>query len=365
MRTLLLSALLVATTACSSTGGEAPTRTPTLVAVAPQDFLGEVVCADAPGAARRMVVTFFDLGTAEEPADPFALPSTVLSDGGAYRPLSCLQPAATGFVIPGHRYDAEVDVYDRTDVHALGPGGRTLVRDSTGEYVPPRWSTSCGRNLAGSPAEGPVTAAYYLTRYVHGCGKLVAGSDTPTAIRVGIGTALGDLTCGTDAGMVEHFDAHRLGAAPATQSAGCGDSATFSDLTPDQSYDFEVFAFESGASSPRWGTTCFRKAQAGATLDAGCDPLTEDSSIRVPSSVVSATLGISCSDISEVTGLLDGSDKKTLPCGGDLRFDGLAAAAHDVTVTTRKTDGSPGPIALCSATTMPGVVRDASCTAVQ
>ena len=85
----------MATTACSSTGGEAPTRTPTLVAVAPQDFLGEVVCADAPGAARRMVVTFFDLGTAEEPADPFALPSTVLSDGGAYRPLSCLQPAAT------------------------------------------------------------------------------------------------------------------------------------------------------------------------------------------------------------------------------------------------------------------------------
>ncbi|MCB9577236.1 MAG: hypothetical protein H6717_09455 [Polyangiaceae bacterium] len=116
--------------------------------------------------------------------------------------------------------------------------------------------------------------------------------------------------------MVEHFDAHLLGAALTTQSAGCGDSATFSDLTPDQSYDFEVFAFESGASSPRWGTTCFRKAQAGATLDAGCDPLTEDSSIRVPSSVVSATLGISCSDISEVTGLLDGSDKKTVPCGG-------------------------------------------------
>ncbi|MCB9577237.1 MAG: hypothetical protein H6717_09460 [Polyangiaceae bacterium] len=106
------------------------------MAVAPQDFLGEVVCADAPRSATHG-------GHVLRPrhrrgaGGSFALPSTVLSDGGAYRPLSCLQPAATGFVIPGHRYDAEVDVYDRTDVHALGPGGRTLVRDSTGEYVPP------------------------------------------------------------------------------------------------------------------------------------------------------------------------------------------------------------------------------------
>jgi hypothetical protein len=239
-----------------------------------------------------------------------------------------------------------------------------LVQDSTGGYVAPRWQTTCGRTTGGSPADGPVTAAYYLTRFVRGCQELASTGDTPTAIQVGISNSLGDLACGTDPGAVEHFDAHLLGAAPATQSAGCGDVATFADLEPGQGYHFEVFAFESGEPSPRWGTTCFRTAETGATVAAACDPLTDGSSIEVSADVV-AILGQACGEISEITGSLDGTEKKTVPCGAAIRFDGLLPAAHDVTITTRKNDGTAGPIALCSATTMPGVVRVATCNAVQ
>src|SRR5262245_12451513 len=88
------------------TAASGPT-TPTLVAVNPADFRGDVPCTDAPGAMRSFVATIFDLGSLEEPHDPFPLPSGVVNDGtGTYRPARCETPAGFSFVIPGHRYDA-------------------------------------------------------------------------------------------------------------------------------------------------------------------------------------------------------------------------------------------------------------------
>lgn len=263
--------------ACSSTPSTAGPTTPTLVAVSPSDFAGDVPCADAPGAMRSYVVTLYDLGTVDEPTDPIALPSSVVRDAaGVFRPTGCERTAAFALVIPGHRYDAEVDAYDRTDLSAVGAGSRLLVDDDAGEYVAPRWTTQCGRKLDGSPAEGPVTAQLYLTRFVRGCEPLATTSpDTPTGIRVSLEDALGSLACGDEANQVSTFSVARDGAADPPSTAACGGSVDFTDLEPGASYTFSVLAFESAALTPRWGTTCYRTAAKGALLTAACDPLAE------------------------------------------------------------------------------------------
>jgi len=273
----MLSALALGALGCSSTPTAGAPTNPTLVAVAPADFAGEVPCTPAPGAMRGYVVTLFDLGTAEEPTAPTALPSSVVRDeSGEFRPTPCQQTAAFSFVIPGHRYDAEVEAYDRADVHAVGAGSRLLVDDSTGSFVTPRWTTTCGRNEAGSPAEGPVTAAWYLTRFVRGCAPLKAnGPETPTGIRLDLSGSLGSLTCGNAGNEVASFTASIQGSTEAATSAGCGETIDFADLTPGTTYFFDVLAFESGALTPRWGTTCFRTAEKGALVTAACDPLAE------------------------------------------------------------------------------------------
>lgn len=262
---------------CSSTPSSTGITTPTLVAVAPADFAGDVPCEDAPGAMRSYVVTLFDLGTRDEPTDPFPLASSVVrGEDGQFHPTRCEQTAAFAFVVAGHRYDAEVDVYDRADLLAVGAGSRHLVDPTTGEYAPPRWTTACGRKSDGSPAEGPVTAELYLTRFVRGCEPLTSSSPaTPTGISVSIDAALGSLTCGTDAGQVASFSAAMTGSADPALSADCGKSVEFTGLDPYQSYTFDVLAFENGATSPRWSTTCYRTALSGAVVAAACDPLVE------------------------------------------------------------------------------------------
>lgn len=261
---------------CSVSGGTAGPTTPTLIAVSPQDFAGDVPCADAPGAMRSYVVTLYDLGSAEEPQEPFALPSSVVRQGdGSFAPARCESATAFSFVIPGHRYDAEIEVYDRADLRALGAGSRHLV-DASGAYVPPRWTTTCGRKQGGSAAEGPVTAAWYLTRFVRGCEPLATTQPaTPTGIRVSLDDALGKLACGEAGGQVALFTAKRDDSEEPSQGAACGESVQFVGLEAGTTYSFTVQAFESGALTPRWGTTCYRKALAGAVVPAACDALVE------------------------------------------------------------------------------------------
>jgi hypothetical protein len=260
---------------CGDVGGSSGPTTPTLVAVAPQDFAGEVPCTNAAGAMRRYVATMFDLGTTDEPNAPITLPSGVVNSGNGYVPMSCLQATAFSFVIPGHLYDADIDAYDRDDLVAVGPGSRHLM-DPAGNYVPPRWTTSCGRGTSGSPADGPVIAASYLTRFVRGCGPLQTDQPaTDTAVTVSLKDALGDLACGDAVDQVNHFEVSLTNSAEPASTAACGEEVVFSDLTPDQNYFFDVAAFETDATEPRWQTSCFRSTLAGATLPAACDPLTE------------------------------------------------------------------------------------------
>ncbi len=345
---------------CGSSPIDTFTTTPTLVAVSANDFRGAVPCAAAPGAMRSFGATLTDQGTTEEPED-FTLPSSVVADGSGYAPIRCEQPAAFAFVIPGHRYVGEVDAYDRSDLVALGPGSRHMVERSSGAYVAPRWTTRCGQ---GSGSQGPVMAILYRTRFLRGCDPLVDAQPSDTSIRISPASLLGQLECGEALGQVATLEATLLNTG-AVQSAGCDEALVFGALDGGKTYQFEVFAFETGAVMPRWGTSCNRAAQNGALVDASCDPLSDTGTIEIDTQALAASLGTQCGPggLSSVSGdIVAAGDPTTVPCGAVLRFSSLVPNAYSVAVTTQGPTG-PGPSALCDVTVEPGVARSATCTA--
>ncbi len=356
----LLAALLVG---CGTSPVGTGIDLPTVVAVSAEDFRGEVPCSNAPGAMRSFVATLTDLGTKEEPTS-FSLPSSVVrSDalGGRFAPVSCLQAAGFSFVVPGHRYSAEVEAYDRTDLVALGPGSRVLVDPASGNYVPPRWTTHCGTN-SDVPGQGPVVAAIYRTRYVRGCGPLSEAYSTETAIRIQTDNASGP-PCGSDPGQVERFEA-TLVETGAVQTADCGEAIVFGGLEGSQTYHFELFGYEAGELFPTWGTSCFRTAQSGAIVDAGCGTLLASGSMEVETAAVIASLGESCGPgaiVSVAGDIIATGNPTSVPCGATIRFDGLEPKSYGVHVSTLKSDGSAGPKAICDAIVVPGIARRANC----
>lgn len=403
--------------------GATPTATPTsptLVAVSPDDFLGNVPCADAPGAMRIYVATVYDvtpgLGPDGSASSGFALPSS--------GPVSCLQEVGFGggFVIAGHQYVADIAGYDRTDLRALGgasSGSPILVDTQTGAYVPPRWTTSCGRGstpgegvpveagaLDGSadardaaPGDGsttdasradsgtprrdagsqasasplspeslPAVAASYRTIFVRGCAPLTAHqAPGPTGITVALdSTTLGSLTCGSGAGQVANFTATLQGSTSAPKSAACGDKVEFSGLVPGQSYDFDVEAFPNGETTPHWATHCYGRALEGAVTAAQCDSLTDRGAISVDIPALLPRLGLSCGgNLLAVTVTLAGAPSVTQTppnCTAPLRFSDLAPQSYTIAVTTTLAGGAAGKTASCTATVLPARVVQALCT---
>jgi hypothetical protein len=164
-RALLPVLALALTSACAESDSGSESDNPTLVGVDPQAFLGTVPCEEAPGAMRRYVATLFDVlsdGSAgasgaggSDGAETFALPSSP--------PIDCNQPVAFGFVVPSHRYVAEITGFDRTDLVPIATGAPTLLAADTGEVVPPRWTTRC---------TGAAVAATHYTARIYGCDPL-------------------------------------------------------------------------------------------------------------------------------------------------------------------------------------------------
>jgi hypothetical protein len=318
-----------------SGGGDTGIVYPTLIAVAPEDFLGRNVrCTNAPGGLRRYVATLYDV-TVE--GEGFALPSS--------GPVDCLLEVKFGFasnklgpVVPGHRYVARVDGYDRTDIRPLGPpdvansGSPVMVDATTGEYVPPRWTSTCsgaperradsappvdgeaadanipdsdipdgeGSDSGSADADAPeaspeaaaqvscaedpdpiarrdtaVTCARYLTRRVAACSPLCdrVGPGL-TGLSVSIDRALDTLKCGNGPGQVATFRVEREGGSEPAQSAECGQAVIFTEgIAPGQFTRFKVTAFEAGKTSPSWETQCGDRPTAGTVLPVSCDPL--------------------------------------------------------------------------------------------
>lgn len=360
---LVLLAAALSSACFTSPGSDSAPEPPTLVGVAPQDFLGPVPCTDAAGGLRTYVTRLFDHGTAEEPMS-FELPAGVVQGAsGSHVPVPCTQIAVFGHVVPGHRYSAIVEAYDRTDLRALAPG-ESLLLDPSGNFVEPRWTTRCGRDEAGNPGTGSVISAAFVTRFVRGCEPLAtSGPPTPTAITVSVTDVPDAPGCGSATGQVERFRARPAGNPAAEQEAACGEIITFSDLVGGQGYEFDLLAFEGGEVVPTWGTTCFRSALDGATVPADCIPLSTEGALEVDVDALLAAWGTTCggpSGLSSVTATL--GTESLSACGGTLRFSNLSPGPASVAVTTEQADQTPGPGALCSGTVEPGIVADATCT---
>ena len=257
--------------ACSDSRGSGSSDNPTLVAVEPEAFLGDVPCLSSPGAMRRYVVTLEDvtgdLGGEEADFDTFVLPSSP--------PVSCEVPVAFGFVIPEHRYVADIQGYDRTDLVPLAAGSPVMLSADSGEVVEPRWTTSCGRQNQGT--DTAVIAFERVTIPVRACEPLVDHLEggSPTGVTVSLADALADLECGSEPGTVDRFEVALNGSEDAPLEASCGDTVTFEALTAEATYTFTVTAFEADAATAAWETTCYRTAELGAVVPAYCDPLFE------------------------------------------------------------------------------------------
>jgi len=269
---------------------------PTLVGVAPRDFLGQVPCVDSPGAMRRYIATLYDVSVAP-PLQGFALPSSGL--------VPCLNDIGFSFVALDHEYVAVVQGYDRDDLRQQVTGSPNAV-DGDGHVVAPRWSGQCGQIVTPSAGgaggasgsdddtddpEGEggddgstaapgfdvagVTATADWTVYASYCLPLVDHGVSDTAVSVQLSDALRDLDCGSDEGEVSEFTAELEGASTPPLRAECADTVEFGGLEPGADYQFNVLAFEAGSDAPGWQTTCRASALGGTVTPATCDPLVE------------------------------------------------------------------------------------------
>lgn len=171
---LLFGLSLLCTFACSNSSSSTTTIVrPELVAVDPQDFLGALRCGEGQGEVHSYVATLLDVTEPSDGGPPscFALASSP--------PTPCGQPVTFSQVITNHRYIAEVDGYDTTDIAPIAPGSR-LQSDGNGLRVKNLWSSKCGGYLpspdAGEPDAGryqyelPGVFAYdALTQTPHNC----------------------------------------------------------------------------------------------------------------------------------------------------------------------------------------------------
>ena len=365
VRCLFLALVAAAAAGCGGSEGSSGSDNPTLVAVSPEAFLGDVPCLAGPGSMRRYVATLEDvtggLGSESTTIDSFPLPSSP--------PVSCNLPVGFGFVVDEHRYAADVDGYDTTALEPLAPGSRFMVSTETGEFVTPRWTTSCGRQDEGTHTS--VIAQTRQTIYVRGCAELVDQEPgaTATGVRVRLGSALGDLECGDDPGNVERFVVSLRGGDASPTEADCGATATFEGLDAPATYVVDVEAYESGSDAPGWATTCYAITQPGALVEATCEPLTDSGSLEVDVPALLSQAGQTCGadGVARVVVSLPTDsgprthEQENPECEESVRFEGLRAGYYELTVRTELADGSEGPAARCEAQVRPVSLSVADC----
>ena len=383
--------VLTAASACADTGsGDAGIIHPTLIAVSPEDFLGGVPCVPGPGAMQRYVATLYDVTDAgPDGGAPFVLPSTP--------PTGCTQTAVFGFVVPGRRYLARVEGYDRTDLQQLAPGSASLFAVGSGDFVEPRWTGLCSGRLPASDAaaegdaggeagssdggasseceppdplsgrENAVPAVEFVTRRISACTPLCdRRSGSPTGLSVDITSALAGIECGTNPGQLASFRVTRRGSSEPPKTAACGEEVSFVGLDPGRDERFDVAGFEAEAAAPRWGTVCFGVPLAGAISSAGCDPLTTVGGIDVDVPALLAAAGVTCAETRRVIASLSATDgamigESTPPDCAALGFSSLPPAFYSIDVSIEfAAGGSRG--ASCEAVVSPGLVTRAACT---
>lgn len=336
---------------------------PTLVEVAPETFLGSLPCSDAPGAVQRYVATLTDVTETGDAGVErrFTLPSS--------QPLSCTRAVGFSFVVPGNRYMASIDAYDRSDISPLAPGLPDMV-DPSGARVAPRWTSRC---------ETPVTAVRQRSQRARGCTPLVDQAPAgDTAVSVDLSGALGDFECGSDAGQIVTYSVRLEYLNPdltgSTQTGDCGEPLVFGDLVPGEPVTLSITAFEAGALEPTLGTTCTATTVERVTTAAVCEPLVGAGAVAIDVPALLSAFDLSCDEGATLRAEaaapvaqsfeLSGSACERPLTIGEIEVAELGVDRQVlVTVEAFGADGQCAAVARCVAEPVPGQVVTATCAA--
>ena len=375
------SIMVAACCACTSSGSGSSYSTPTLVTVSPAAFGRGVLCAGLPGAWKSYVATLTDVTF---PDKPFVLASS--------NPTPCTMPVSFSWVVPGHKYIADIDGYEQDGLVSFGgySSGSRHVVDQAGEEVVPRWKTSCGKSFrggehdAGADADSaespggdvdddvvlnPTTSYRQSNVIVAGCAPLseMVSGDTETGLVVDLSTVRGALSCGTEPGQVASYRVVPAEPSLVAVDAACDESLIFSPVESGKVYRFFVEAYESGSVGPRWATTCERRPASGVVLPASCDLLSSQGALRVNIGDVLSQVSLECAndDIASYRASVVGTSSATpdLSCAEPAMFHRLKPASYQVLVDAFDAAGRERMNAFCVGSVRVGVVSDVDCWA--
>ncbi|HXK20126.1 MAG TPA: hypothetical protein VNG33_20080 [Polyangiaceae bacterium] len=385
LASLVAGAGLIAFAGCSSTAATTlPVTHPTMIEVAPEDFLGDVPCASSGPGLKRYVATLFDLnrtsggfgGEGGEGGEASSAGGQANSPGGAgpeqfqlpsSAPTPCLAAVGFGFVVPGRHYRVEIDGYDIGDLTPRASGARQMVSPAPTDTSPvtplvaPRWSATCDRAIA---VDSTIIRADQCQPFG------AADPATPGALRVPVGSLLGNLRCGSQPGEVAALNVSvDAGGAVLTQSLACSKKAValFSDLPSHAHVAVYVTAQVAGGDPavPLAGATCDGYILPDASVDAECSPLSDLGTLRVdvPGALALLSLGCNATDLTQVQVRVpaDKTPQSFAPPACLQPFDqGFAAGTAVVTVTALKAGAELGSLT-CHAEVAPGKLVTAVC----
>jgi hypothetical protein len=350
-----------------------------MIAVAPEDFLGNVPCAKNGSGLKRYVATLFDANRiansgggvggessddqapsagGEAPAE-FQLPSSV--------PSPCLTGVGFGYVAFGRYYRVEIDGYDRDDITPRASGSRQMT--SLAEPVTlltPRWRASCEPTLS---LESTIVRPASCTPFAP------EDAGAGSGLRVDLAGLLGKLACGTKPGEVDHFvvnvEAGKTLVEPKTIACSADAAATYDGIPARQNVSVYVTAVSAEATTAFAGATCNVLTVPDATVDASCALLNSVGTVRVdlPASLGLLSLRCNASDLDRVdVDVLSDKFEQSFPPPDCLQpFDhGFPAGqAALVTVTALGSQDSETNVELgsvkCHADVAPGKLVVAQC----
>jgi hypothetical protein len=350
---------------------------PTLIEVSPDDFIAEVPCELGPGSMQLYVATLHDhgpdlSGETSSGEQPDAGEGGEGGGGGASsdpelgfprrsNPVSCGTAVGFAQVTAGNRYSVDIQGFDRADLVVHEPGVEATfdappppVRDiATGETVPARWTTSCGKGTARSS----------LVRRLRECSPIVdAQPSALTVVELRPDLALGSTTCGAGAGDVDHFE---VTSASGSHTLTCGEGLRIEDAVPGRTLVLGVLAFASDDADATLGAICTATPTAGVTVAANCGPFTDKGALDVDPAAAASALGLSCDMLRELTVTAPGAAPlrvRPSACGSLVPLVGLARGSQTVEIVGSPADGAPDVSGTCTATVIPSQRSLATCS---
>lgn len=381
---LLALGLLVYAGCSSSSATSVAVSHPTMIEVAPEDFLGSVPCSEGPG-LKRYVATLFDTNYVAQGGSSGTDPESDAQVGGAgpdfQLPSSpatpCLAGVGFGLVVAGRHYDVKIDGYDTDDLAPRALGSRQMVSPAPTADQPitplstPRWTAHCEDAVA---VDSTIVRADHCTPFT------VVDREALGGVHIPLGKLLDGLTCGDQPGQVDHFSVSLSAGTdpPLVQTVGCDPNAEalFTGLSPRQRVSAYVTALsaasdDSAGSKPSpalAGATCDAFTLPEASVDAECTSLSQVGTLRVDLPGVLDLLDLECDSASVESVNIDvPSEKKVLsfPPPDCLQpfTHGFAPGVDPVTVTVIAVDVDGNEkSATCQATVAPGQLAIAECT---